>query len=340
VPAAVLVARALPKKAEDLLVERCQLDIHRRETPLSTSELMARLGDKDALICQLTQQVDAEVLAAGSRLRVVANVAVGYDNIDVATATQRGIAVTNTPGVLDDTTADFTWALLLAVARRVVEADRFVRSGQWKGWDLMLFLGADVHGKTLGIFGLGRVGQRVAQRAQGFGMQVLYHDAIRAPAEAENQLGAEWVSKEQLLREADFVTLHVPLTPATRHLIGARELALMKPSAYLINASRGPVVDEAALVGALEQNRIAGAALDVFEREPSIYPKLITFPNVVLAPHMASASVETRTRMAVMAAENVVAVLEGRRPPNLVNPEIYATPSPVSSPPSGGEDLR
>jgi glyoxylate reductase len=323
VPAAVLVARALPKKAEDLLAQHCHLDIHRGETPLSKSELMARLANKAALICQLTQQVDAEVLAAGSELRVVANVAVGYDNIDVVAASQRGIAVTNTPGVLDDTTADFTWALLLAVARRVVEADRFLRSGQWKGWDLMLFLGGDVHGKTLGIFGLGRIGQRVAERAKGFRMRVLYHDAIRAAAEAEERLGVEWVTKEQLLREADFVTLHVPLTPETRHFIGVREIALMKESAYLINASRGPVVDEAALVGALEQKRIAGAALDVFEKEPSIHPMLITYPNVVVAPHIASASVETRTRMAVMAAENVVAVLEGRRPPNLVNPEVY-----------------
>jgi glyoxylate reductase len=321
--AGILVTRELPPEAMAVLESHAPVEVHRRATPLTKPELMEQLGDKDALVCQLTQRVDAEVLAAGEKLRVVANVAVGYDNIDVAAATARGIAVTNTPGVLDETTADFTWALLLAVARRVVEADRLARSGEWKGWDLMLLLGADIHGKTLGILGLGRIGQRVARRARGFGMQVLYHDVSRVPNETERELGVEWVEMERLLHEADFVTLHVPLTAETRHLIGAGELAWMKRTAYLINASRGPVVDEAALAAALEQRKIAGAALDVFEDEPRIHPKLLTLPNVVLAPHIASASVETRTRMAVMAAENTVAVLTGRRPPNLVNPEAY-----------------
>ncbi|MBI2956165.1 MAG: D-glycerate dehydrogenase [Acidobacteria bacterium] len=301
---------------------RFELEVN-RGAAWSKAELMARLAEAEGLICQLTQQVDAEVLNAGPKLRVVANVAVGFDNIDVAAATSRGIAVTNTPGVLDETTADFTWALLLAVARRVVEGDRLVREGKWKGWDLMLLLGADVHGKTLGILGLGRIGRRVARRARGFAMRVLYNDAVRAPAEVERELGVEWAEREQLLRESDFVTLHVPLLPETRHLMGARELALMKPTAYLINASRGPVVDEAALAEALARKQIAGAALDVFEREPEVHPKLVGLPNVVLAPHIASASVETRTRMAVMAAENVVAVLEGRRSPNLVNAEVW-----------------
>lgn len=300
-----------------------EVDVHRGEVQLSKQELMARLRDNDALICQLTQRVDAEVLSAGARLRVVANVAVGYDNLDVAAATARGIAVTNTPGVLDETTADFAWALLLATARRVVEGDRLARSGEWKGWDLMLMLGADVNGKTLGIFGLGRIGQRVAARAQGFAMRVLYHDAVRLSPHFEQDLGVEWAEKDQLLRESDFVSLHVPLVPETRHLMGARELALMKPTAFLLNTSRGPVVDEEALAEALAEKRIAGAGLDVFENEPRIHPKLIALPNVVLAPHIASASVETRTRMAVMAAENVVAVLAGRRPPNLVNPEVF-----------------
>ncbi|MFQ5663526.1 MAG: 2-hydroxyacid dehydrogenase [Terriglobia bacterium] len=322
-PGKVLVARALPQPAMAVLEAQAELDVHRGETPLSQPELINRVRDKHALICQLTQKVDAEVLAAGPKLRIVANVAVGYDNIDVAAATARGIAVTNTPGVLDDTTADFTWTLLLGVARRLPEADRLARRGAWKGWDLLLLLGVDVHGQTLGILGLGRIGRRVARRAQGFGMRVLYHDLSRAPAEVERELGVEWAERERVLREADFLTLHVPLLPETHHLIGAAEFSLMKPTAYLINASRGAVVDEAALVDALEQKNIAGAALDVFEHEPRIHPKLRTLPNVVLAPHIASASVETRTRMAVMAAENVAAVLAAQRPPNLVNPEAW-----------------
>jgi len=323
VRAKVLVTRELPEAALRLLGGH-ELDVHRGETPWSKAELMARLADKDALVCQLTQKVDAEVLAAGAKLRVVANVAVGYDNIDLGAATARGIAVTNTPGVLDETTADFTWALILGVARRVVEGDRLARSGEWRGWDLLLLVGADVHGKTLGILGLGRIGRRVAERARGFAMRVLYHDAVRAAAEVERELGLEWVeTKEELLQQADFVTLHVPLLPETRHLISRAELSWMKPTAYLINASRGPVVDEAALAEALEKKQIAGAALDVFENEPTIHPKLLQQPTVLLAPHIASASVETRTRMAVMAAENVVAVLSGRRPANLVNAEVW-----------------
>ena len=319
--ARVVIARELPAEAMRLL-DRFELEVNRGEE-WSKAELMGRMREAEALICQLTQKVDAEVLSAGPKLRVVANVAVGYDNIDIKAATARGIAVTNTPGVLDDSTADFTWALLLAVARRVVEGDRLVRSGQWKGWDLMLMLGADLFGKTLGIFGLGRIGRRVAERARGFRMRVLYHNRRRLEPGEEEAVGVEWAEKERLLREADFVTLHVPLTAETRRLIGARELALMKPAAYLINVARGPVVDEAALADALEQKRIAGAALDVFEKAPQVHPKLLTMANVVLAPHMASASVETRTRMAMMAAENVVAVLEGREPPNLVNREAW-----------------
>lgn len=324
--AKVLIARELPGAAMKLLEGRAELDVHRSQTPLSKQELMERLRGKDVLVCQLTQKVDAEVLAAGSKLRLVANIAVGYDNVDVAAATARGIAVTNTPGVLDDTTADFTWALLLGVARRVAEADQVARSGEWKGWDLLQLLGADVHHKTLGILGLGRIGRRVAQRARGFAMRVLYHDALRVAEEVEKELGVEWVGKERLLHESDFVTLHVPLTAETRHLIGAGELEWMKPTAFLINASRGPVVDEAALIEALEEKKIAGAALDVYEDEPRIPARLRALPNVLLAPHIASASVETRTRMAVLAAENVVAFLSGRRPANLVNPEVWQEP--------------
>ena len=336
-PVKVLVARELPQAAMEILERVAALDVHRRDTPLSKWELIERLPDKDALVCQLTQRVDAEVLAAAAKLRIVANVAVGYDNIDVAAATARGIAVTNTPGVLDDTTADFVWALLLAVARRVVEADRLARSGTWKGWDLLQLLGSDVHRKTLGLIGFGRIGQRVAARARGFEMRVLYHCRARLSPHTEEDLGVEWAEKDQLLRESDFVSLHVPLTAETRHLISAQELAWMKPSAFLLNTSRGPVVDEDALATALVEKRLAGAGLDVFEEEPKVHPRLGTLPNVALAPHIASASVETRTRMAVMAAENVAAVLSGAqtairpargvglhaRPPNLVNPEVY-----------------
>ena len=286
------------------------------------AEVLRRVADKDGLICLLTEKIDDELLAAGPGLRTVANIAVGFDNIDLEACTRRGVAVSNTPGVLDDTTADFAWTLLMAVARRLVEGDALCRSGQWKGWNLDQLVGADVWGKTLGILGFGRIGRAVARRANGFGMRIIYNDAARAPAEVEGELRAEFMERDAVLREADFVSLHVPLLPATRGLVGARELALMKPTAFLINTSRGPVVQEAALVAALEQRQIAGAALDVFEREPEIGHGLLR-PNVVLAPHLASASVETRTRMAMMAVENTMAFFEGRRPPNLLNPDVW-----------------
>ena len=325
----VLIARELYRPAMDLLARHAELAVHRGEVPLTKQELAGRLPGCHALVCQLTQRVDAGVLAAGSELKVVANVAVGYDNIDVEAATARGIAVTNTPGILDDTTADFVWAMILGVSRRVAEADRFARSGDWRGWDLMQMAGADVHGKTLGIFGLGRIGRRVAERARGFRMRVLYNSRSRLDREEEKALGVEWAEKAALLAESDFVVLQVPLTTETKHFIGPAELARMKPAAYLINASRGPVVDEAALAGALREGEIAGAALDVYEDEPKIHPGLLKLSSVLLAPHIASASVETRTRMSVMAAENVVAVLRGERPPNLVK---EAVPDPLSAP--------
>jgi lactate dehydrogenase-like 2-hydroxyacid dehydrogenase len=231
--------------------------------------------------------------------------------------------VTNTPGVLDDTTADFTWTLILAAARRVVEADQYLRSSQWNGWKLMEFLGYDVHHKVLGICGLGRIGQGVARRAQGFRMQILYTDMVRAGPSVEKDLTVRFVDKRTLLTESDFVTLHVPLGPETTHYISTAELALMKPNAILINASRGPVVDEKALVQVLREGKIAGAGLDVYEREPEVEPELLQMKNVVLAPHIASASYETRLRMAKMAAENLVAGLTGKRPPNLVNGEVF-----------------
>jgi glyoxylate reductase len=284
-------------------------------------ELLRRVAGKDALICLLTETIDAELLGAAPRLRMVANVAVGFDNIDLQACTRRKVAVSNTPGVLDETTADFAWTLLLAVARRLLEGDALARSGQWQGWNLDQICGADVWGKTLGILGFGRIGRAVARRARGFGMRIVYNDAARATAEIENELRAEFLERDQVVAESDFVSLHVPLLPETRGLIGAAELLRMKPSAFLINTSRGPVVQESALVAALERGTIAGAALDVYENEPRISGGLRR-PNVVLAPHLASASTETRTKMAVMAVENTIALFDGRRPPNILNPEV------------------
>ncbi|HEX9760963.1 MAG TPA: D-glycerate dehydrogenase [Candidatus Acidoferrales bacterium] len=285
-------------------------------------EVLRRVAGKDALICLLTEKINDELLDAAPGLRIVANVAVGYDNIDVAACTRRKIVATNTPGVLDETTADFAWTLIMSVARRILEGDRLTRSGQWKGWNLDQLCGADIWGKTLGLVGFGRIGRAVARRAGGFGMRVLYHDAVQVPAEVAQAVNATYVPLDQLLAEADFVSLHVPLLPETRHLMAAPQFAKMKPTAFLINTSRGPVVDEAALVEALEKGRIAGAGLDVYEREPEVHPGLLKRDNVILAPHIASASLETRTKMALMAAENVIAVFTGQRPPNALNPEV------------------
>ncbi len=320
-PGTLFITRALPQEALDLARTRATVRQNEADRRLPQADLAARLGDVEALVCLLTDTIDDVVLAQAPRLRVVANVAVGYDNIDVTAATRRKIVVTNTPGVLTETTADFTWALLLAAARRVAEADAYTRAGKFTEWGLMLLLGGDVYGKTLGIFGLGRIGHAVARRARGFDMRILYHDAIRNAA-AERDLGARFVEKERLLAESDFVTLHANLTPETRHLIGEAELRRMKPTAYLVNAARGPVVDEAALVQALKAGWIAGAGLDVYEAEPRVHPGLLECPNAVLAPHIASASRETRTRMATMAVENCLAVLEGQRPANPLNPEV------------------
>ncbi len=288
----------------------------------SREDLLLRAAGKDALICLLTEKVDRDLLdAAGPNLRIVANVAVGFDNVDVPACTSRNIAVTNTPGVLDETTADFAWALLMAVARRVVEGDRLARSGAWTQWNFDLLCGTDIWGKTLGIIGFGRIGRAVARRASGFRMRVIYDSRARAPVEVEEELNAEYASRDRVLAEADFLSLHVPLTPQTHGMIGLSELSKMKPTAFLINTARGPVVQEAALVEALEKGTIAGAALDVFEREPLISDGLRR-DNVVLAPHLGSASVETRTRMAMIAVENVIAFFDGKRPPTILNPEV------------------
>jgi glyoxylate reductase len=284
------------------------------------AEVLKRVSGKDALVCLLTEKIDRELLdAAGPNLRIVANVAVGFDNIDVPACTERKVAVTNTPGVLDETTADFAWTLLMAVARRLIEGDRMARSGAWTKWNLDQLCGTDVWGKTLGIIGLGRIGRAVARRASGFRMRIIYNSTTRAPVEIEKELNAEYMSRDAVFERADFLSLHVPLNAATRGLVGPAELARMKRTAFLINTTRGPVVQEAALIDALERGLIAGAALDVFEREPLI-PDGLRRDNVVLAPHLGSASVETRTRMALIAVENAIAFFAGKRPPTILNP--------------------
>jgi glyoxylate reductase len=297
-----------------MIPREISVEFNDTDQPLPKTELIRRLKGKDGLICHIISTIDEEVLAAAPGLKVVANVAVGFNNIDVAAARRRGVVVTNTPDVLTETTADFAWALLMAAARRVVEADQFARSGQWTRWQWDLLWGNDVHGKTLGIIGFGRIGRAVARRALGFGMRVLYHDAVRADAAAERELKATYAQPDALLRESDFVTLHTLFIPETRHLINERNLRLMKKTAILVNAARGPIVDEAALVKALKEGWIAGAGLDVFEEEPKIHPGLLGLPNVVLAPHIASASNDTRLAMATLAVRNCVAVLEGKPP--------------------------
>lgn len=286
------------------------------------AEVLKGVAGRDALICLLTEKVNDELLdAAGPQLRIVANVAVGFDNIDVPACTKRRIVATNTPGVLDETTADFAWTLLMAVARRLGEGEALARSGNWRGWSLDQLCGADVWGKTLGILGFGRIGKAVARRSRGFGMKVIYNDAVRASADAEKELRAEFKPRDEVLAEADFLSLHVPLLPDTRHLINADSLKRMKRTAFVINTSRGPVVDEDALVAALEAKHIAGAALDVYEQEPKIHPGLIGRRDVVLAPHLASASVATRTKMALIAVNNVIALFAGQKPATALNPE-------------------
>lgn len=319
----VLITRMLPQPALDIVHQACDVQLDRSDRLLPPEELCRAVAGKIGLICLITDRIDAGVLAAGTHLKVVANVAVGYDNIDVQAATERGIVVTNTPGVLTDTTADLAWALLLSIARRISEAERYVRAGRWHEWKLMLMVGHDIHGQTLGIVGMGRIGQAVARRAHGFGMRILYHNRRRVDPALEAELGATWVELPRLLQEADFVSLHMPLTPETTHLIGEAELRLMPPTSYLINTARGAVVDEQALIRALRENWIAGAALDVFEHEPQVPPELSALENVIVVPHIGSASVATRTKMAVMAAQNLVAVVRGTRPPHAVNPEVY-----------------
>jgi glyoxylate reductase len=317
----VLATRPLFPAAQEILNAACEAEYWTKPERISKEQLFARIEDKEGLVCLLTEKVNLELLAAAPKLRIAANVAVGFDNIDVEACTKRGVVATNTPGVLDETTADFAWTLMMAVGRRLVEGDTLARSGNWKGWDLDQLVGTDVWGKTLGIVGFGRIGRAMARRAIGFQMKVIYADAVRAPEAVEKELNAEYREMNGLLADSDFVSVHVPLLPETRRLFDAPRFSKMKPTAYLINTSRGAVVDEAALVHTLESGKIAGAALDVFENEPIIHPGLRR-PNVVLAPHIASASVETRTKMACMAAQNVVAMFTGQQPANILNPEV------------------
>ncbi len=320
----VFVTRAIPQAGIDMLQEVAEVDVWGGQLPPDKSVIIEKVQDCAGLLSLLTDTIDAEVIAAGKKLKVISNYAVGYNNIDVAAATASGIAVGNTPGVLTDTTADMAWALLMAVARRIVEGDKYVRAGRWLTWEPQLFLGADVHHATLGIIGLGRIGQAVARRARGFDMRVLYYDVVRNE-DAEAGTGVKFAELDELLRESDFVSLHCPLTETTRHLIGAHEFELMGPESYLINTSRGAVVDETALVTALTEEKIAGAALDVTDTEPILNDSpLLKLENVVICPHIASASRQTRTKMATMAAENLIAGLDDKPLPNCVNPPVLA----------------
>ena len=320
----VYVTRQLFDEAIEILEEQAEVEVYEGvDDAIPRELLLEKVADVEGLLPLLTERIDAEVMDAAEGLKVISNYAVGYNNIDVAAATERGIYVTNTPGILTDTTADCAFALLMAVARRIPEADRHVKEGGWvHAWGPKMFVGTDVHGKTLGIIGLGRIGSAIARRAKGFDMNVIYYDEHRR-RDLERELGVRYAPLKELLTDSDYVSLHVPLTASTRHMIGKRELTMMKETAFLINTSRGPVVDEDALYKALRDGDIAGAGLDVFEREPlSPDSPLKGLDNAVITPHIASASVETRTKMATTAAINLVSVLQGREPPNLVNPEV------------------
>ncbi|MEM3783919.1 MAG: glyoxylate reductase [Candidatus Bathyarchaeia archaeon] len=320
----VYVTRELPERGMKIIMERFEAEVWPEYGPPPKETIIEKARDVDALVTLLSDKIDAEVFDAAPKLKIVAQTAVGFDNIDVGEATKRGIYVTNTPGVLTETTADFAWALLMAVARRVVEADRYVRTGQWKvGWHPSMLLGRDIYGATLGIVGAGRIGTAVAKRAKGFNMKILYYDVVPMPPEIEKELDAKRVDLDTLFKESDFISIHVPLIKETYHLVNEEKLRLMKKTAYLINNSRGPVVDEKALYKALKEGWIAGAALDVFEQEPTPMDNpLLRLDNIVVAPHISSASHETRSRMAEIAAENLVAFFEGKQPPNLVNPDV------------------
>ena len=315
----VFVTRKIPEAGLKLLRKKHTVKVYPKDKVISRAELIKGVKWCDALLCLLTDKIDAQVMDANKKLKIIANYAVGYDNIDAKAAAKRKIPVTNTPGVLTDAVAEHTFALMMSIAKRIPESDKFSRAGKYKGWEPLLLLGSQIRGKTLGIVGLGRIGFAVAEIAvKGMGMKVIYND-IRKNPQFEKQFKAKYVSKEQLLKTADFISLHVPLLKATYHLIGAKEFKMMKKTAYLINTSRGPVIDEKSLVRALKQKQIAGAAMDVFEFEPKLAPGLAKLDNVVLTPHTATATIETRNAMAELAAKNILAALAGKKPPNKVN---------------------
>ncbi|MEM2341241.1 MAG: glyoxylate reductase [Candidatus Bathyarchaeia archaeon] len=319
----VYITREIPESGLKMIMERFEAEVWPDYGPPPKKVIIEKAKDVDALVTLLSDKIDSEVFDAAPKLKIIAQMAVGYDNIDIEEATRRGVYVTNTPGVLTETTADFTWALLMAIARRVVEADKYVREGKWKvGWHPKMLLGKDIYGATLGIIGAGRIGSAVARRAKCFNMKILYYDIAPNP-QMEKETGAKFVDLDTLLRESDFISIHVPLTKETYHLIDAEKLKLIKKTAYLINTARGAIIDEKALYEALKEGRLAGAALDVFDKEPiSVDNPLLTLDNVILTPHIASASYETRSKMAEVVAENLIAFFEGKIPPNLVNPEV------------------
>jgi len=323
----VYVTRAIPENGLKMVHDACRADVWDEEIPPPRETLLEQIAGRDGLLCLLTDPIDAEVMdAAGPQLKVISNYAVGYDNIDLEAATERSILVTNTPGILTDTTADFAFALLMAGARRVVEGMDYVREGRWKTWGPRLLTGQDVHGATLGVIGMGRIGTAVCRRARGFDMETLYVDPGCAPEKAE-EVGAKCVNLDTLLRESDFVTLHVPLTDETKHMIDAKAFEKMKPSAVLINTARGPIIDSDALYRALTDGQIAAAALDVTHPEPlPVDHRLLTLPNLIVCPHIASSSVATRSKMATTAARNLIAGLRGERPPHPVNPKVLISP--------------
>lgn len=318
----VYVTNEIPKPALDMLAEYCDMEVNRTGQVLTKPELLEKVKGRDAVLSLLTDPINAAVMDAAKGIKIFANYAVGYNNIEIPSATERGIMVSNTPGVLTDTTAEMAWALLFSVARRVVESDKYTRKGNYKGWGPMLFLGQDVIHKTVGVIGAGRIGLSFAKRAKAFDMTVLYTD-ISANPQFEQETGGKFVSLERLLKESDFVSIHTPLLPETSHLIGEQEFKLMKNTAILINTSRGPVVDELALVKALQSGEIWGAGLDVYEFEPEFTEGLMELDNAILCPHIASATIDTRTKMGTIAVSNILAAMRGELPPNCLNPEVY-----------------
>ena len=318
----IFITRQIPQPGIDLLIENgFDVDVYTEDKPIPIKVLLEKVENIDALLPLLTDSISAEIIEKGNKLIIIANYAAGFNNIDLDAANTRKIAVTNTPGVLTEATADLTWALIMAVSKRIVEGDEFTRAGKFNGWGPLLFLGSEITGKTLGIVGAGRIGTAVAQRAFGFNMNILYTDGNKNDI-IENKLKGKKVELDELLKNSNFISLHVPLTERTFHLIDKEEFQKMKNTAYMINTSRGPVINESALVNALQNNQIAGAGLDVYENEPELKEDLIRLKNTVLLPHIGSATLEARTKMAIMAATNIISYFEGKKPPNIINPEV------------------